>query len=102
GRDAGGSGRRLVTLEDADARSIASSTPGTGEPDHAGADDDRVEPALRCVVHSAALPGGRCAPTSLRRHYPDQVQTVGGASSRPLSPWWAPVAQPSYCCGGLI
>src|SRR5262249_37411321 len=56
GRDAGRAGRRPLALEDADSRTISSRAPGAGEPDHAGAYDDHVVPALRFVAHNAALP----------------------------------------------
>src|SRR5687767_3465839 len=45
------------------------------------------------LVPRAPFLDGRCASPSLRRHYPDQVQTVGG-TSRPLSPF---VGLPCSC-----
>jgi hypothetical protein len=80
GGDAGGTGGRAVALQDAHPRPPLSGPPGAGEADHAGADEDRVISVVAVASHGRLL-GGRCAPTSLRRHYPDQVQTVGGASA---------------------
>ena len=58
----------------------AHARPITPAPDHQG-----VEASSRLVPSAPFSLCGRCASPSLRRHYPDQVQTVGG-TSRPLSP----------------
>ena len=48
-------------------------------------------------------PGGRSAPPSLRRHYPDQVQTVGGPDAALSAPaHGAPVVVPWYSRGCAI
>ena len=61
------------------ARPALGGAPGAGEADRAGADDDQ-RPRLRGLASACASrsPGAARRPPSLRRHYPDQVQTVGG------------------------
>ena len=61
-RRAGGSPRSST----ADPRPALRRAPGAGEADHATADDHHIETALLAQI------------LCLRRHYPDQVQTVGG------------------------
>ena len=65
----------LGSSSTATGRRAARSAPGAGEADDPAADDDRVVTALLSLT------------LCLRRHYPDQVQTVGGLDSHPLSPW---------------
>ena len=96
GGDPGRARGRMVALEHADARAAPGGPPGAGQPDHAAADEDRVVSVVCLASAHRARLIGRGAPTSLRRHYPDQVQTVGGASAALSARWWAPVAQPSY------
>ena len=75
----------LAALEHADAQPALRRAPGDGEPDHAPADDGDVE-----VVAVGSC--GMC--TSLRRHDPDQLLTVGidALSARARrAPVWLPV-----------
>ena len=65
-------------------------TPGAGEPDHPAADDDGVRARVAvCWCHGrCSFPGRAVLAPSLRRHYPDQVQTVGGPMPPSQPHWW--------------
>jgi len=72
GQHPGGYARRpggwAGALDHGNTESAARRPPGAGEADDAASDDHRVITPIR----------GTAAHTCLRRHYPDQVQTVGG------------------------
>ncbi len=88
GGDAGGAGRRLGPVEHRHPGPALRGAPGAAEADHPTANEYRVE--------IASLGQASC----LRRHYPDQVQTVGGLGatlSAVASPTpWAPVHRRCY------
>ena len=67
GRDARGAGAELAALEHADGEAALRRAPGDGQPDDAPADDGDVARCGWVLRHD----------TSLRRHDPDQLLTVG-------------------------
>ena len=80
-------------LEHDGAQAVLRSPPSGRKPDHACADDRYVVGVCGFAVlgHGlclAAVGAGPHVPPFLRRHYPDQVQTVGGDQppSQPGSP----------------
>jgi hypothetical protein len=85
--DTGGARPGLGSVEHAHREPALRGAPGAGEPDNAGADDERVESVGIAVGHWGSFSGGRVLATSLRRHYPDQVQTVGGRDAALSAPW---------------
>ena len=89
GGDVGRPRRRFGPLQDEDPRPALGGPPGAGEADHSATYEYRVETSP--IGHSHCL----------RRHYPDQVQTVGGldATLSALSGSRYPKATPLPRCG---